>query len=151
MKITFDSSSLPDAAGEIAYCFGRDMTATTAPSGAYCYIIEAAEDTGVFSTVGTNVPKLVFISSDNWGGSSVVTTEIAGTKYDIYNSASELAAADTDVFVNEAYFQYGWYMPTQNQGRKKIGETDAGGDRLNKKDGVTYYSTNANSAFDDFS
>jgi hypothetical protein len=80
MKITFDSSSLPDAAGEIAYCFGRDMTATTAPSGAYCYIIEAAEDTGVFSTVVTNVPKLVFISSDNWGGSSVVTTEFAGTK-----------------------------------------------------------------------
>jgi hypothetical protein len=104
MKITLDSSSLPEAAGEIAYCFGVDMTASEAPNGAYCYIIETAEDSGVFSTVGTNVPKLVFITSDNWGSGSVVTTEITGDKYDIYSSTTDLAAADADVFVDAAYF-----------------------------------------------
>lgn len=104
MKVTLDDDSLPDAAGETAYCFGKDMTNSSAPSGAYCYIIETKEDSGVFSTVGADLPELIFITSENFGGSSIVSSSITGTKYDPYDSASTLAEDDTDVFVSEATF-----------------------------------------------
>jgi hypothetical protein len=105
VKVTLDSDSLPDAAGETAYCFGKDMTNSEAPSGAYCYIIETKENSGVFSTVGADLPELIFITSENFGSSSsIVSSSITGTKYDPYDSASTLAEDDTGVFVSEATF-----------------------------------------------
>jgi hypothetical protein len=74
LRLTLDANSLPTAAGETAYCFGKDITATAAPSGAYCYIIETKDDSGVFSTVGADLPELVFITSENFGTGAVTST-----------------------------------------------------------------------------
>jgi hypothetical protein len=79
MKITLDDNSLPTAAGKTAYCFGNEMTATEAPNGAYCYIIEAKENSGVFSTVGTNLPELVFITSNFFDSGATTSVSITGT------------------------------------------------------------------------
>jgi hypothetical protein len=80
------------------------MTATEAPNGAYCYVIETKENSGVFSTVGANNPELIFVASANFGSGSVVKSSITGTKYGIYDSASALAEDETDVFISGASF-----------------------------------------------
>ena len=126
------------------------MTSSSAPSGAYCYIIEVKEDSGVFSMVGADNPELVFISSVAFGSGAVVSVPITGDKYGIYDTASGLAEDDANVFVNGAQFVYGWYMPHQIQLLFVAGETTTNGDRLNMNDPITYYSTNGNASFNSY-
>lgn len=86
------------------------MTATEAPNGAYCYVIEAADNgSGVFSTVGDILPALYFITAADFATgtiSSDTMTSITGTKYGVVNSASTLEAGDTGVFVATASATY---------------------------------------------